>query len=301
MFWGTSLKKKQIHQLLAMALLALCGSARALTCSVAVSSVPMSTLYVSTGTTTAVGTLTGSCTKTASDPNQPYIYVGIDQGEPPAGRNMTRQNGTQTLAYEIYQGTTTGGGLWTTARGQNYASGNSGGAWFQMAAAPATQSVTLNYLFRVGAGQGGAPAGIYDDQLITVTVRQSNAARTENGTILQTGTFAVYASIRDNCYFSTPPATLAINYPAFSTIPRTGSSNFQISCTYNTPYTMSLATTTGTLVGLNYSLALSAPSGTGTSAPQSYTVTGTMAAGQAGTCAGATCTASQAHTLNIGF
>lgn len=301
MFWGTSLKKTRIHQLLALGALTLCGSANALTCTIAVSSVPVSTLYVSTATTSVIGTLTGSCTKTGADPIQPYIYVGIDQGEPPAGRAMTRQNGTQTLAYEIYQGTTTGGGLWTTARGQNYASGASGGAWFQMAAAPNTQSVTLNYLFRVGAGQTTAPAGIYDDQLITVTVRQSNPARSETGTILQTGTFAAYASIRDNCYFSTPPATLAINYTAFSATARTGTSNFQLSCTYNTPYTMSLATTTGTLVGLNYSLALSAASGTGTSAPQTYTVTGTIPAGQAGTCAGATCTASQAHTLNIGF
>lgn len=300
MFWGTSLNKKT-QKLLALVALVMCGSAKALTCTLAVSSIPLNTLYVSSTTTTVVGTITGSCTKTAADANRPYIYVGIDQGEPPAGRAMTRQNGTQTLAYEIYQGTTTGGGLWTTGRGQNYASGTAGGAWFQMATAPNTQSVTLNYLFRVGAGQTTAPAGIYDDVLITVTVRESAANRTETGAILQTSTFAAYTSIRDNCYFSTPPATLAINYTAFSATAATGSSNFQLSCTYNTPYTMSLATTTGTLVGLNYSLALSAASGTGTSAPQTYTVTGTIPAGQPGACAGATCTASQAHTLNIGF
>jgi hypothetical protein len=300
MFGGSSLKQFVLGALPLLGLAA-CAPAHALTCTLTASSVPLSTLYVSSATTTVVGTLTGSCTKTAADANRPYIYVGIDQGEPPAGRAMTRQNGTQTLAYEIYQGTTTGGGLWTTARGQSYASGASGGAWFQMANTPNTQSVNLNYLFRVAAGQATAPAGIYDDQLVTVTVRESAANRTETGTLLQTGTFSVSASIRDNCYFSSPPAALTMNYTAFSPLPVTGGTSFQVSCTYNTPYTMSLATTTGTLLGLSYSLALSAPSGTGNSAPQTYGIVGTMAAGQAGACTGATCTASQAHTLNIGF
>ena len=45
------------------------------------------------------------------------------------------------------------------------------------------------------------------------------------------------------------------------------------------------AGTSGTLVGLNYTLALSAAGGTGNGSEQSYTIDGTIAANQAGTCA----------------
>jgi hypothetical protein len=63
---------------------------------------------------------------------------------------------------------------------------------------------------------------------------------------------------------------------------------------------MALDATTGTLLGLNYSLALGVRS-TGTGSPQLHTIIGSMAAGQAGTCAAGTCSASQPHTLTITY
>ncbi len=307
MFWGTPLKNA-LSKLLAIGALLSFGSAHALTCSVTAASIPISTLYTSAANTNVTGTISVTCTKTGADVNRPYIYIGVDQGEPPAGRNMTRQNGTQTLAYAMTRNSATGA-TWTTGTGQTYTSGTAGGVVYRMATNPATQTQSFNYYFRVAAGQFTAPAGIYDDLLISVTVRQSTNAGAANGTLLQSTTFAAYTSIRDNCYFSTTPAPLAISYTSFATAPSTGNTSFQVSCTFNTPYTLSLnaapppAVTTynGTASGLNYSIVLSAGSGTGTSAPQTYGVTGTIAAGQSGTCATGVCNTSQAQTVYIGF
>ena len=64
---------------------------------------------------------------------------------------------------------------------------------------------------------------------------------------------------------------------------------------------MSLDATSGTLIGLNYTLALSTPSSVGTGSQQTHSITGNMAAGQAGNCATGTCSASQARTLTIPY
>jgi hypothetical protein len=67
------------------------------------------------------------------------------------------------------------------------------------------------------------------------------------------------------------------------------------------PYAMALDSTVNVAVGLQYTLALSAPGGTGTGLAQPYSVNGTMPAGQAGTCAGANCGVTQVRTLTITY
>jgi hypothetical protein len=52
---------------------------------------------------------------------------------------------------------------------------------------------------------------------------------------------------------------------------------------------------------MNYTLALSATSFTGTGVAQSFSITGTMAGGQNGTCGGASCSGSQGRTLMISY
>jgi hypothetical protein len=65
---------------------------------------------------------------------------------------------------------------------------------------------------------------------------------------------------------------------------------------------MALDATSGTLLGLNYSLAIApSSSGTGTGATQTYTIDGTIAASQSGTCASAVCTGSQTRTLTLSW
>ena len=51
--------------------------------------------------------------------------------------------------------------------------------------------------------------------------------------------------------------------------------------------------------GLTYTLALSAASGTGNGATQTYNVNGSMAANQIGTCATGVCNGSQTRTLTL--
>ena len=94
---------------------------------------------------------------------------------------------------------------------------------------------------------------------------------------------------------------------------------FSVSCTSTLPYTFGLQSGNGAAtppgaatiavsdnaVNLNFSLGLSAAGGTGNGAAQAFSVTGTMAGGQAGTCAVASCTNAAAtnrtHTLIVNY
>lgn len=99
-----------------------------------------------------------------------------------------------------------------------------------------------------------------------------------------------------------------------------GGGGFNVTCTNNLPYTFYLqagtaaptppfsVTTinvTDAALNLNYDLALSAAGGTGNGAAQGYSITGTMAGSQPGTCGGASCTngtsGNRIHTLIVDF
>ena len=294
--------KHLVLKFFCLAVLMAGGSAHAVVCNITATSVPLSTLYA-TGTATQVtGTISGSCTKEAGDATRPYIYIGINQGEPPAGRVMTRQNGTQTLSYEIYRnsGNT---GIWSEGTGvTSTTSTTAGGRVYRMTNTATAQTFSYPYYMRIPTPQTGKPAGIYDDLAVTATVRESNILNTATGAILAVTSFGVSASIQHSCYFSSSPTPLVINYTSFRTTAATGTSNFQLSCTYNTPYTLTVGPpNTGTLLGIAYTLTPSAPSGTGTGGGQTFSVNGSAAAGQSGTCATASCTNSQAHTITVGF
>lgn len=300
MLWSTPLKHL-VLKFLFLAVLMAGGSAHAVICNVMATSVPLSTLYA-TGTATQVaGTISGSCQRQTGDINRPYIYIGINQGEPPAGRAMLRQNGTQTLTYEVYH-RTYGSGLWTEGTGVTNTSATNGGVFYRMANNGNAQTFSFPYYFRIPTPQAGKPAGIYDDLAITVTVRLSTNGGSATGAILAATSFGVSASIQHSCYFSSSPTPLVINYTSFTGTAATGTSNFQLSCTYNTPYTLTIGpANTGTLLGINYTLTPSAPSGTGTGGGQTFSVNGSAAAGQSGTCATGSCTNSQPHTITVGF
>lgn len=303
MLWSKTLKPNIPKRLPVCAFLAwaACGQAHAVICSVTATSIPLTTLYASGTATQVTGTISGTCTREAGDVNRPRIYIGINQGEPPAGRSMTRQNGTQLLNYEVYH-RTYGSGIWTEGTGVASTSATNGGVLYRMANSAAPQPFSFPYYLRIPTPQATAPAGIYDDLAITATVRLSNAGGTPTGAILATTAFGISASIQHSCYFSTSPAPLVINYTSFTAAPANGSTSFAMSCTYNTPYTLAInAPSSGTLLGLNYSLALSAASATGTAGPQTFNINGIVAANQSGTCATGSCTATQAHTITIGF
>ena len=94
---------------------------------------------------------------------------------------------------------------------------------------------------------------------------------------------------------------------------------FSVACTSSLPYTFGLQSGAGAAtppgaatisvtdnaVNLGYSLGLSAAGGTGSGASQAYSVTGSMAGSQAGTCAAASCTnagaTNKTHTLILNY
>ena len=110
---------------------------------------------------------------------------------------------------------------------------------------------------------------------------------------------AVAVTITSNTsQISVPPGDVNFTYTSFQASTASASSSFGVRCTTALPYTMALDATSGTLLGLSYSLALSA-SGSGTGATQSYNINGSMAANQAGTCGTGVCTGSQTRTLTL--
>ena len=114
------------------------------------------------------------------------------------------------------------------------------------------------------------------------------------------GNFDVVINLTSKCEInSTNAATGAVisnvtfAYTSFQTAASTSStSNFNVRCTNSLPYSMALdsAAVTDDATNLAYTLALSALTSPGTGANQAYTVIGTMAANQAGTCPTPACT-----------
>jgi spore coat protein U-like protein len=132
------------------------------------------------------------------------------------------------------------------------------------------------------------------------------AAGSASATSTPPSGFNVTVNLTSACSVTSAPTPVAFNYTSGQTgaaSPTAGSGAFQVTCTNNLPYTMALDATSGTFttVGLNYTLSLSSSSSTGTGAAQSFTVGGSIAANQSGTCAVASCADTSARTLTISY
>jgi spore coat protein U-like protein len=266
------------------------SAAAAVACSV--SSSGISVAYFDTGSTLptrVTGSATVNCTRSdlARDPAILYVALGAASGNSNSARSRARLVGgaaQDTLDYWLY-----------TDASESL-------AWSEKA----TASQSIPYTARVPqTSTQGRPLvkGLYQDtQTLTLyqsTTSTSDAAKINQPTV--TTTFPVQVTVPENCLLSSPPGNLAFTYTSFQASAATASTSFAVTCASNTPYTLSLDATTGTLAGLTYSLALSAASLTGTGLPQSATISGTIAAGQSGICSGASCTASAVRTLTITY
>jgi len=117
----------------------------------------------------------------------------------------------------------------------------------------------------------------------------------------------VSVTLNTSCSIGTPTA-LTTTYTANQAGAAVWSGGaYSVTCTNGVVYTMAIggtSGTTGTLLGLNYSLALSSAGSTGTGSAQNYSVIGTMAGSQTGSCGSATCNASSAagdHTVVVTY
>ena len=290
--------KRKFIQLLAtvVLLLPIAGVQAAITCSIS-----------SPGFTTAYDPAAGSqnvtqsyvtviCSRNApGDPTTLNYSLRANNGLYSSGnQNRARHTGpTRYVNYDLYRDSSCIGEWRTNNSMRLPVTMNLSGY--------APSSVDVPYWGCIPASQGGLTAGIYYD---TVTMQLRN--RATGGTTIATSTFGVQIHMSSTCNITTTPAPVVFNYMSFGSA-LNPTTSLGVKCTSLLPYTVTLdSPATGTLLGLDYSLALlpasGVGSGIGSGSPESiHTITGTMAAGQAGTCAAGACSDTQLHTLTLTY
>jgi spore coat protein U-like protein len=263
----------------------------AVTCSASVTSITKGYDPNVAGNTVATGSYTVSCTRLASDPNTFNWSLGADNGTHAAGAQNRVQMGAAAnrYNYELYRTTPYNNGN----RWQNNAATRFTGTINFGASLMASQSGAFDLV--LPGPQGVDPAGSYTD---TVTVTLRNAT---TNMIINMNAFNVSIPTIASCTLTSPPGNINLAYTSFQPGPAAASANFSVNCTTAMPYTMALDATSGTLLGLTYALALSQSAATGTGAAQNFSINGSIAAGQSGTCATASCSASATRTLTITY
>jgi spore coat protein U-like protein len=261
----------------------------AVTCTASVTSIVKGYDPNAVGDTVATGSYTVSCTRLASDPNTFNWQLGADNGVHNAGaQNRVQLSPGNRYNYEIYRLTPyVNANRWQDAAATRFTGTINFGAGLI-----ASQSGSFD--LRLPGPQAVNPAGTYTDT-VTVTVRNGS------GTMLSQTTFSVSIITIASCTLSTPPGNINLAYTSFQASAASASTTFKVNCTTGIPYTMALDATSGTLVGLNYTVALSQSASNGTGAAQTFSINGDIAAGQAGTCATGSCAGSATRTLTITY
>jgi len=165
-----------------------------------------------------------------------------------------------------------------------------------------SQSVNVSYCLRTRVGAAGNPAaptaGVYTD-IINITGQFPN---NDAGAITPPASITYSVGVNNQCVLNSFPTQMVFNYTSFSPTPQVVAQSFNLRCSNTLPWTASVSPAAATVLGLNYTIAVS-PAGTtsGTGVNQAVTLTGTMPAGQAGTCNTGTCTGTQAHTVTITY
>lgn len=270
---------------------ALCAleATAAITCSVSVTSVNVVYDPASPVQNVTTGSYTVTCNRLASDPNTLAWRLAVNNGlQPGGGFNRVRRvagPATDRYNYETYRSP---GNVWGNTNTTRF----TGTLVFGGAL---TASVSGAFDIVMPGSQPVDPAGTYTDTL-TVELRRN----TGFPLVLDTATFGVTVITTNSCQISVPPGNVSFTYTSFQAAAAAASTSYGVRCTTALPYTMALDAASGTLLGLTYTLSLApASSGTGTGATQTYNINGSIAGGQAGTCATAMCTGSQTRMLTL--
>lgn len=281
-------------RLAAAACLSLAGAApamAALVCNATATPVQMVYFENDPNPTDGAWSVTINCSRGPADPATSAYTLRADDGFNPTGTTNQAVNGTgatNRIAYELYR-TAPGNGAWGYTNATDFA----GTINF---ASALTASVTHTFYSRIAAGLNKTAKTFTDT--VTMRLRYDNGP----GNVDVFPTFPVSINNQSICLLSTPPGNIVFNYTSFQPAPATASSAYAVRCTMGETYTMALDATAGNLLGLNYGLALSNPGGqTGTGFPQNFTINGTIAAGQSGTCGGGICTGAVPRTLTVTY
>ena len=241
---------------------------------------------------------TVTCTRAITDSTVGTLQIRNDRGQ---NRTSDQQRALRTgaancgtaancLLYNLTR--PIAGGLWSN----NVPSQSIDLAFDFLSTATTSRTISITYDWNVPAPQT-VTAGTFTD---TVEVRAAYDFGAGATTVVSS--FPVTIITPASCSFTTNPGPVAFgNYNAFTATAGAASTTFAANCTNTLQYTMALNETSGVAAGLRYTLALSAAAATGTGVAQTHTITGSIPAGQAGTCAAATCPATVPHSVTITY
>ncbi len=273
----------------------------AYSCTVTASSTGL--LYDTPSPRDVTGSATLTCTRSSGDANSLSYRLKADDGNNATGSQPFRRvrlNSTSNyLAYSLRRGATCNNNSDWRAPATGTSNVATGTLNFGSAL---TASTTLSYCIRVRVGTGGNPAsptaGVYSDTFNIFAQYPNNNA----GALSPSEPVLMTVGVNNQCVFNTYPGDLVFNYAAFSASAQTASTSFMLRCSSGLPWSVSVTPNPAVLQGLRYTITPSPASGTGNgNTGQAVTLNGNMAAGQAGTCTGPTCAASQAHTVFITY
>jgi spore coat protein U-like protein len=242
------------------------------------------------------GSFTINCTRAKSDKSPQTLWIGLNQT---SAQTMAKPAPyADTLAYGIYSdaGHTT---LWTN--------GTTGGFTVSLSFANTSTaaSTTVAYYMRANSGQTDKAAGTYNDS-VSVSLNLTNSV----GQVLGTTAVASQAQVAKSCSVNISAVTIAVGYQAFRSSALVDSSQgISVSCSKGTQVNLSLDKVTGVIapIGLTYGLTFAAASqstsaiSSTNTAPLSFPLTLSLPAGQAGTCAAATCSGTDIRTVTISY
>lgn len=239
--------------------------------------------------TMSSGSFTLNCNRQANEPASMNYRMEMAGGTFPSGGMQRVQNNNRFYSYNFYR---------SPSLADPWGTGAQGIAGTLNFGASLSASTTVSYFIIVPGGQPAQPACPNNQPICYndfVNIRLTGGATANNVVTLS-------ISVPTGCLLTTPPGNINLTYTSFQSTPASASTTFGLRCTPNVPYTLSLDANSGTMLSLNYTLAIGpSTAGTGTGAVQNYTVTGTMAAGQIGTCANTTCSGSQSRLLTVTY
>jgi spore coat protein U-like protein len=263
------------------------------------------TSYFTTATTNTTGTasVTINCTRAATDPATQTYALEDTSDLYGTGSTFKASSGAATISFNEYQDaafTTLWGTKTKSIQGTiNFGTGT-------------VASVNIPFYYSITALQAVA-AGNYTDT-VTMTLMDGT---TGHANTLATNTHSILIIIDPTCTLNTAPGNLSFNYTSFQASNATASTSFTLTCTNLLPFTAGLDvysatdTTTNVAYTLNVGQSIlpsgaiytagAALSATGSGLAQTISIDGSIAAGQAGTCATGTCSGSTTRTLTITY
>lgn len=262
-----------------------------------------SSLLYQTSTNDVTGSATLTCTRSSGDPNTLMYRLKADDGlnaSTTAPYRRVRLGGTTNyLYYVLRRGSTCSSSTDWRAPATGTTNVQTGTLNF---GALLTKTVTHNYCIRVRKNAGNNPstpvAGSYSDTFNFFAQYPDS----DTGALSPNAPVQMTVAVGEECLFNTYPGDLVFNYTAFSATPQTSTTSFMMRCSSMLPWSVSVSPSPAVQQGLQYTITPTPSMGSGNgNTGQSVTLTGSMPAGQAGTCTGPTCSGSQMHQVIISY